>query len=86
MKEVLNVLKRGEENRHYAQTVMNHNSSRSHSIFRLHIKSVTNPMIRSQLKGQIDQSSQGLDSIISIVTESELNFIDLAGSEKVSIH
>jgi len=55
LKEVLNVLKRGEESRHYAQTVMNHNSSRSHSIFRLHIKSVTNPMIWSQLKGQLDQ-------------------------------
>ena len=31
--EILDKLKKGESNRHYAQTMMNHTSSRSHTIF-----------------------------------------------------
>jgi Cdc6-like AAA superfamily ATPase len=45
--EILEVLSRGEKNRHYAQTSMNHHSSRSHTIFRLTLQSVTNNFIRN---------------------------------------
>lgn len=34
-------LKRGEINRQYAKTMMNHMSSRSHTIFRLKVKSIS---------------------------------------------
>jgi hypothetical protein len=50
--EILEVLSRGEKNRHYAQTSMNHHSSRSHTIFRLTIQSVTNNFIRNYKKEQ----------------------------------
>ena len=39
--ECLELLRLGELNRHYAQTKMNHQSSRSHILFRLHVESVT---------------------------------------------
>jgi centromeric protein E len=49
---------------------MNHQSSRSHTLFRLHVESVTT------------NSSEGTN----VIKESVLNFVDLAGSEKVSNH
>ena len=38
--QVLNVIKKGERNRHYAESVMNHNSSRSHTIFQVKLRRV----------------------------------------------
>lgn len=38
--EVLQLIKYGEKNRHYAETFLNHCSSRSHTLFRLQINSV----------------------------------------------
>ena len=35
IREILDKLRKGEANRHYARTTMNHSSSRSHTIFRL---------------------------------------------------
>lgn len=35
IEEILYFLRRGELNRHYAETKLNHSSSRSHTIFRL---------------------------------------------------
>lgn len=72
--ECLEILKIGEFNRHYAATSMNHQSSRSHTIFRLMIQNV----------GERGFSGEGRG--IKYVKESLLNFIDLAGSEKVSNH
>ena len=69
--EVLCFIEKGEANRRYAVTSMNHNSSRSHTIFRLNVASVR--VIDAQDE---DESS--------ITTESVLNFVDLAGSERVS--
>jgi Kinesin motor domain len=69
--EVLNFIEKGEANRKYAVTSMNHNSSRSHTIFRLNVTSV-----------RVVDSQDEEDS--SITTESVLNFVDLAGSERVS--
>ena len=63
--DCLNIMKDGEQNRHYASTRMNHQSSRSHTIFSLKI---------------VRRISETLEQ------ESLLNFIDLAGSENISIH
>lgn len=43
--EILEWLKLGEDNRHYAQTAMNHSSSRSHTIFRLMVQTISNSFI-----------------------------------------
>lgn len=48
--DVLTRLEKGEENRHYAQTVMNHTSSRSHTVFRLIIKSFYNRNLETYKK------------------------------------
>jgi centromeric protein E len=37
IEEILQVIHQGEKNRHYAETTMNHRSSRSHVIFRLYV-------------------------------------------------
>jgi len=100
--EIIEKLKKGESNRHYAETVMNHTSSRSHTIFRLAVQTLTNSFIRDyrkeqndttsninnfDLKTQVEVVSNGLAGAHgTIVTESLLNFVDLAGSEKVSNH
>ena len=55
LSEVLDILKQGELNRHFAATAMNHNSSRSHTMyilsfslsFRLHVKTVENRLMGS---------------------------------------
>jgi hypothetical protein len=109
VEEILDVLQRGELNRHYAQTSMNHHSSRSHAIFRLTVQSITNNFIRnyrreqSQLKlptiqqletssSELSDSTEQVDQLNgalvqgALITESILNFVDLAGSEKVSNH
>ncbi|CAD8207126.1 unnamed protein product [Paramecium octaurelia] len=67
--EIMDILQFGESNRHYASTVMNHCSSRSHTIFRLYVRCVPNYIGPN-----------------SVITESILNFVDLAGSEKINIH
>ncbi|CAD8191225.1 unnamed protein product [Paramecium octaurelia] len=92
--EIFDVLKRGEINRHYAQTAMNHNSSRSHAIFRLYVQSITNNFIRQYRREQSQHKFPTLEQLEAennqlkgaMVTESVLNFVDLAGSEKVSNH
>ncbi|EAS00562.2 kinesin motor catalytic domain protein (macronuclear) [Tetrahymena thermophila SB210] len=68
--EILQLLKYGEYNRHYTSTAMNHVSSRSHTIFRLYVRAMPK---------DLTNGNQG-------ITESILNFVDLAGSEKISIH
>ena len=63
-KEIIEILRKGEINRHYALTNLNHTSSRSHTIFTIKVKSIANNACS--------------------LTESQLNFVDLAGSEKLS--
>ena len=93
-------LDKGEQNRHYAETLMNHTSSRSHTIFRLFVKAVTNNFIRNYRKEMRDSSNINNENLLkelndsdenciqtgTLVTEALLNFVDLAGSEKVSNH
>ena len=101
IEEILDKLRKGEANRHYARTTMNHASSRSHTIFRLTVQSVTNNFIReyrrekdkctninnSELRSQFEETYENHTKTEgTIVTESMLNFVDLAGSEKVSNH
>ena len=69
LEEVLDWIKKGESNRKYASTALNHHSSRSHTIFRINVTSIR----------MIPDSEDG-----SVTTESVLNFVDLAGSERVS--
>jgi len=83
IEEVLRYLERGEANRHYAGTAMNHHSSRSHTIFRLNVTSVTTVFTRD-LRPPGLQDCDSDDSINNITTESVLNFVDLAGSERAT--
>lgn len=71
--DCMKLLRLGEFHRHYAETRMNHQSSRSHTLFRLHVESVST------------NSSDG-GAGTNVIRESVLNFVDLAGSEKVSNH
>ena len=67
-------MKKGEANRQYAKTYMNHKSSRSHTIFRLKVKSITT----------FEAVEKVADSVM--VIDSYKNFVDLAGSEKLDVH
>lgn len=96
IKEIFEKLKKGEVNRHYAQTFMNHSSSRSHTLFRVTVKAVTNNFIRNYRQENKGKSNVNLHHFLAgqpedenagtIVTESYLNFVDLAGSERISSH
>ncbi len=69
--EVLQSLYEGEQNRHFAETLMNKNSSRSHTIFRVKIE--------SRVKLADDRAPTRRRK----VQMSCLNFVDLAGSERL---
>ncbi|XP_055893560.1 centromere-associated protein E-like isoform X2 [Biomphalaria glabrata] len=69
IQDVANVLKRGDEKRHVAETKANDCSSRSHCILRV--------IIESRLRDDPDLESSG-------VFVSNLTIVDLAGSEKAS--
>ncbi|OZJ06789.1 hypothetical protein BZG36_00143 [Bifiguratus adelaidae] len=71
---ILQLLSVGEKNRRVGETNMNERSSRSHTIFRMHIES-------RQAKSQ--QSSEQSPDDASYWT-STLNLVDLAGSERAS--
>lgn len=82
--ECLNILKKGEINRHYAATKMNHHSSRSHTVFRVHIQSIVQGTSEDET-GESEENDGDMDEV-GLTRQSVLNFIDLAGSEKVSNH
>ena len=97
--EIFDKLKKGELNRHYAATFMNHSSSRSHTLFRITVKAVTNTFIRNYRQDNKGKSNLNLHHFLSknhdeeeeevhgtVVTESYLNFVDLAGSERIGTH
>ncbi|KAJ3697415.1 hypothetical protein LUZ61_001120 [Rhynchospora tenuis] len=71
--QVLQLLKLGEENRHFGETNMNARSSRSHTIFRM--------VIESRAK---EENSFKEDTITDAVRVSVLNLVDLAGSERIA--
>ncbi|XP_026745932.1 centromere-associated protein E-like isoform X2 [Trichoplusia ni] len=65
--EVLDAIKEGEANRQKGATIMNEQSSRSHSIFQITIES------REHVEGEEE---------VGCVNVSQLNLVDLAGSER----
>lgn len=71
LEEVITIIHDGERNRHYAETILNHQSSRSHTVFKLKVSAYLP-----------DEESD----ILKCSTEAVVNFIDLAGSEKISNH
>ena len=83
--ECTKLLKLGEMNRSYAETKMNHTSSRSHTLFRVTVQSVI------RFEPTVDESGgagslERLASITSAVNvQAVLNFIDLAGSERTDM-
>ena len=93
--EILEMLKQGEINRHYAETNMNPVSSRSHTVFRIAITTFTNNCIRAlrketlnkkfNLDDNLNMINQDLLDQETLVTESYVNFVDLAGSEKLNV-
>lgn len=91
IRQIFDKLKKGELNRHYAETFMNHSSSRSHCLFRLTIRAMSNSFIKEYRQNNQGCSNVNVHADIShhegtIVTESYLNFVDLAGSERMSAH
>lgn len=85
IQDVIDCLTRGELNRHYAETKLNHQSSRSHTVFRVWIKSVAKDapnLTQSESAAEISPISM----INRQVRAAVLNFVDLAGSEKLSSH
>ena len=71
LEEVISLIHKGEKNRHYAETILNHQSSRSHTIFKFHVSAFF-----------VDEEFD----VLRCSTEATINFIDLAGSEKISNH
>jgi len=90
MEEIMTYLEKGETNRHYAATSMNHHSSRSHTIFRLSVSITTTISTKDMLESLGDcedlngSGSSGEEETNEVTTESLLNFVDLAGSERAS--
>ncbi|CAD8121633.1 unnamed protein product [Paramecium sonneborni] len=70
IEDVISCISKGEKNRHYAETILNHQSSRSHTIFKVLISAYSN------------ESEE--EENFTFSTEACINFIDLAGSEKIS--
>lgn len=71
-------------NRSYAATKMNHQSSRSHALYRLSVQSMPKVDVGNDDDDLICPDMSGVVGAIS--TQAVLNFIDLAGSERASIH
>ncbi|NXX75086.1 CENPE protein, partial [Urocolius indicus] len=69
--QVMELIRKGEKNRHYGETKMNQHSSRSHTIFRMIIES----------RERSDLANANCDGAVMV---SHLNLVDLAGSERAS--
>ncbi|KAJ3280331.1 hypothetical protein HK104_000746, partial [Borealophlyctis nickersoniae] len=76
-KQVMKIIKRGEENRHVGTTDFNLHSSRSHAIFQMIIES-------RDRSAATPTARRGMAKPRGSVTISHLNLIDLAGSEKAT--
>ena len=85
--ECLGLLKLGEMNRSYAATKMNHQSSRSHALYRLSVQSMPKREAVVELNPfDEDDKKSNISSDANISTQAVINFIDLAGSERASVH
>ncbi|KAJ1547142.1 hypothetical protein HK405_006564 [Cladochytrium tenue] len=81
-KQVMKVIQKGEMNRHFGSTDYNEHSSRSHTVFQMVIES------RDRNSGVISPPAVrrpgATGKLRGSVTISQLNLIDLAGSEKAT--
>lgn len=92
--EVLELLSRGEKQRHYGSTKLNDHSSRSHTVFRMSVECRIAPGARAEaavaakataaLMGNTKARARrgGLTAAGGGVQISQLSLIDLAGSER----
>ncbi|KAJ3109854.1 hypothetical protein HDU97_000084 [Phlyctochytrium planicorne] len=90
-KQVMKVIQRGEQNRHFGSTDYNEHSSRSHTIFQMVIESrdknsggVMSPPLSKRSGITSASSVTNMSRLRGSVTISQLNLIDLAGSEKAT--
>eukprot|EP00898_Chlorokybus_atmophyticus_P005195 jgi/Chlat1/5677/Chrsp37S05483 len=74
--EVVDLMTRGEEHRHYGETNMNQYSSRSHTIFRM--------VIESRERAADEDAASIEQNGVDAVRVSTLNLVDLAGSERAA--
>lgn len=74
--QVLALLEAGEAHRHFGETRMNKNSSRSHTIFRMVVES------RSRDCGAVGGGADPGD--FGAIRVSTLTLVDLAGSERIA--
>ncbi|KAJ2960648.1 hypothetical protein NQZ79_g4002 [Umbelopsis isabellina] len=87
-KQVMKVIQRGEENRHVSSTDFNLHSSRSHTVFQMIVESrerEPGSMPSSPTSQKHKSFLRGADYKRSVQV-SQLNLIDLAGSEKATSH
>ncbi|KXS19741.1 kinesin-domain-containing protein [Gonapodya prolifera JEL478] len=82
-RSVMKVIQRGESNRHVGTTDFNEYSSRSHTIFQMIIESRERGATPEPLAGQSRRVSSAKPGAVA-VRFSQLNLIDLAGSEKAT--
>ncbi len=57
IQDVLDLLSKGELNRHYAETKLNHQSSRSHTVFRVSISSVPREFLEGNNLARMDSEN-----------------------------
>ncbi|KAL6602395.1 kinesin-domain-containing protein [Neocallimastix californiae] len=79
-KQVMRIIQKGETNRHISTTDYNKHSSRSHTIFQMIIESKSQSSSVRSSKGSFYSQKSSSDS----VKISQLNLIDLSGSEKAT--
>lgn len=79
-KQVMKIIQKGEANRHISTTDYNKHSSRSHTIFQMIIESKGQSSIKQNKGTYYSQKSTANNS----VKISQLNLIDLSGSEKAT--
>ena len=58
LEDILAFLRKGEMSRHYAETKLNHSSSRSHTIFRLVVQSITTNFLKDMDKMSKDKDNK----------------------------
>jgi len=78
--DLIRVLLKGEEHRKVAQTTSNERSSRSHTIFQLHIQSKLKNLNTNEEEKENSEKVKGSTKILA----STFACVDLAGSESVS--
>ncbi|KAI9256574.1 kinesin motor domain-containing protein, partial [Phascolomyces articulosus] len=82
--DVISIIEKGEANRHISTTDYNLHSSRSHTIFQMVIESRERTSTSSTLLAPLNQRRHIPSSHKDAMKISQLNLIDLAGSEKAA--